>query len=308
MATSPASSSQETMPLVITSLTTKAQNFYKGKIILVTGASGGLGQAFVFYLAQCGASKIIITGRDEKSLHEIARRSMEVISMNGKENTPKTTVHSLICDLSDLTAVEKMGEKALDICSTKGIDILINNGGISSRSPFIETKIEVDELLMKVNYLAGASLAKIVTPGMIKKGKGAIIWISSIQGLVGLPSRTSYAASKFAVQGYCEGLRAELASSGVSVHVASPGYIRTNLSRSAIQGNGSLYGKMDETTANGADPMEVAANILNGVSENKSDLIVAASFTARAAIWLRFLAPSLLQKMLVQRFDKSFRN
>lgn len=122
---------------------------------------------------------------------------------------------------------------------------------------------------------------------------------------MGVPNRTSYAASKFAVQGYCEALRAELASGGVTVHVASPGYIRTNLSRSAIQGNGTLYGKMDETTANGADPNEVAVEILDGVAEGKSDIVVAASISARVAIWLRFLAPSLLEKLLVKRFDSS---
>ena len=90
---------------------------------------------------------------------------------------------------------------------------------------------------MQVNFLSGAALAKAVVPGMVQKGLGAIIWIGSVQGLLGIPQRTSYAASKFAVQGYCEALRGELASSGVTVHVASPGYIRTNLSRSAVGGS-----------------------------------------------------------------------
>ena len=123
--------------------------------------------------------------------------------------------------------------------------------------------------------------------------------------IVGIPNRTSYAASKFAVQGYCEALRAELASDGITVHVASPGYIRTNLSNAAITGDGSLYGKTDDTTANGSDPDLVAVEILDGVAEGKADMIVAASVSARLAIWLRFLAPSLLQSLLVKRFDKS---
>jgi dehydrogenase/reductase SDR family protein 7B len=130
--------------------------------------------------------------------------------------------------------------------------VLINNGGVSSRSSFLDTKPEVDAMVMQINFLSGASLAKAVVPGMVDRKSGAILWISSVQGLFGLPERTSYAASKFAVQGYCEALRGELASSGVNVHVASPGYIRTNLSRSAITGDGSPYGKLDSTTANGA--------------------------------------------------------
>jgi hypothetical protein len=122
--------------------------------------------------------------------------------------------------------------------------------------------------------------------------------------LVGIPNRTSYAASKFAVQGYCESLRAELASSGVSVHVISPGYIRTNLSRSAMLGDGRLYAKMDTTTDNGADPQDVAATILEQVSKGKTDLVVAATFSSKVALWLKFFFPSVLQKLLASRFEK----
>ena len=104
---------------------------------------------------------------------------------------------------------------------------------------------------MQVNFFSGVGLAKKLVPGMVAQGSGKVIWISSVQGKLGTPYRTSYAASKFAVQGYCESLRSELASSNVSVHIVSPGYIRTNLSLSAVMGDGSSYSKMDETTANG---------------------------------------------------------
>ena len=140
---------------------------------------------------------------------------------------------------------------------------------------------------------------------MVERKSGAIIWISSIQGLIGIPSRTSYAASKFAVQGYCESLRAEVASSGVGVHVVSPGYIRTNLSRSALTGNGTAHGTMDETTANGRPPKEVAITVLNAIAKGKTDIVVAATFSAKIAIWLKFLAPSLLQNILEKRYEKS---
>lgn len=149
---------------------------------------------------------------------------------------------------------------------------------------------------------------------------------------VGTPFRTSYAASKFAVQGYTEALRSELASSNISVHVVSPGYIRTNLSLSAVMGDGGGYGKMDDTTANGkwyhkwfpfiscccllslsflqririagADPDEVANEILTSIAQNKTDFVVAATFSAKAALLLKFLAPGFLEKQLVKRFEK----
>jgi dehydrogenase/reductase SDR family protein 7B len=140
---------------------------------------------------------------------------------------------------------------------------------------------------------------------MVEKGAGKIIWISSVQGLIGIPQRTSYAASKFAVQGYCEALRGELASSGITVHVASPGYIRTNLSTNAVTGDGKNYGKLDPTTAAGADPDDVAIEILDLVTNGRNDFTVASSFSATIAIWLRLLCPPLLQWSLVKRFQQA---
>ena len=96
-----------------------------------------------------------------------------------------------------------------------------------------------------------------------------------------------------------------MASSGIQVHVASPGYIRTNLSQSAVTGDGSAYGKTDATTAAGADPEDVAVTILNSVAKGKMDFTVASSLSATAAIYLRTLCPALLRTLLVKRFDKA---
>jgi dehydrogenase/reductase SDR family protein 7B len=158
-----------------------------------------------------------------------------LVATECKEICPTIRTHVLTCDLSDKASVQQLGEQALKVCDNT-IDVLINNGGVSSRGNFVDTTIDVDEKVMQINFLSGAALAKAVAPTMINNQSGKIIWISSIQGLIGIPSRTSYGASKFAVEGYCQSLRAELASSGVTVHVISPGYIRTNLSRSALKG------------------------------------------------------------------------
>jgi dehydrogenase/reductase SDR family member 7B len=268
---------------------------FRGKTVLLTGASGGLGAQLALQLAECQVKTIILSGRKKESLQGVAK-DCEAIH-------PSVETIVLPCDLASKDSVAELGSKALSQCGT--IDVLINNGGVSSRSNFLDTKLEIDEQVMQINFFAGAALAKFVVPKMIEQRSGRIIWISSVQGLVGIPSRTSYAASKFAVQGYCESLRAELASSGVTVHVASPGYIRTNLSLSAVTGDGTNYGKMDDTTANGADPKDVAIIVLNSVAANKADFVVAAGLSARLAIWLRLLWPSLLQSKLVERFAKS---
>lgn len=105
--------------------------------------------------------------------------------------------------------------------------------------------------------------------------------------------------------GYCEALRSELTSSGVNVSCVSPGYIKTNLSKGAIRGDGSKHGQMDETTAKGADPDEIAVEILDSAVGGKTDFVVAATFSAKAALILKFFAPSLLEKQLVKRFLKA---
>lgn len=291
------------------------KSIFQGKSVLLTGASGGLGRQLAIELAKCQVRTLILSGRNEDSLNEVAkecqREFMAAVTEAGEGAASATLrTHIVTCDLTDRQSVQDLGQKALQICSdnigSNTVDVLINNGGVSSRSSFLDTNLEVDERVMQVNFFSGVSLAKAVVPGMVKSGAGGrVIWVSSVQGLVGIPNRTSYAASKFAVQGYCEGLRAELAGSNVSVHVASPGYIRTNLSRSAVTGDGSNYGKMDDTTANGADPKEVAVTILDSVAQGQADFIVAATVSAKAAIWLRLLCPGILRSMLVKRFEKS---
>jgi dehydrogenase/reductase SDR family member 7B len=285
-------------------LSDTTKNTFQNKSILITGASRGLGKSLAIALSKCNPSLLILSGRDENALQQVKSECIAVTK------TGSIQVEIVTCDLADKSSVEQLGDTALQLSSTSdgiggGIDILINNGGISSRSSFLQTNINVDEQLMQVNFFSGVMLAKKLIPNMVtNQNGGKLIWISSIQGKLGTPYRTSYAASKFAVQGYCEALRSELATSNVDVHVVSPGYIRTNLSLSAIQGDGTAYSKMDSTTANGADADEVACTILTSVAKGQTDFVVAATFSAKVGLWLRFLAPNFLESMLVKRFEK----
>ncbi|KAL7542714.1 hypothetical protein ACHAXR_013022 [Thalassiosira sp. AJA248-18] len=277
---------------------------FQNKSIVITGASRGLGKSLALQLAACNPSLLILSARDKDALQVVKRECSAIASQSSNyDSTAATIVEIVVCDLSDKSSVDDLASTSLKLAQQTDngvIDVLINNGGISSRSSFLETKLDVDEMLMQVNFFSGLALAKALIPGMIEneEGNGRIIWISSVQGKLGTPYRTSYAASKFAVQGFCEALRSEMASSNVSVHIVSPGYIRTNLSMSAVMGDGGNYGMMDKTTANGADPDEVAANILDCVTAGKTDFVVAATPSARVGIWLKFLAPSILDNML----------
>ena len=294
--------SQDSSNQMLPSVSQQTRDSLQGKSVLLTGASGGLGAQMAIQIAHyCKPKTLILSGRKEAALQKIAEECK-----SGLASGDNDVVRIVTADLSNKESVLALGESALSICD-QAVDVLINCGGVSSRSDFLDTKLEVDEKVMQINFFAGAALAKAFVPGMVKSGNGGkIIWISSVQGLMGIPSRTSYAASKFAVQGYCEAMRAELATSDVTVHCVSPGYIRTNLSMSAVTGDGSAHGEMDETTANGADPRDVAVEILDtAVAKGKADFVVAATPSAKVAIWLRLLFPQVLQNLLVKRFEKA---
>lgn len=279
-------------------VTTNTFEYLAGKTAVITGSSSGLGRAIAIELAKCKMKSMVLSGRNVDSLELVKTECLNICS--------ELEVFILPCDLSDTTSAENFAREST-ILLHGVVDLLILSGGCSSRGSFVETKLKVDALLMNVNFLSGAAICKTIVPCMIERKTGNIIWISSIQGLIGTPYRTSYAASKFAVQGYCESLRSELTSSGVKVSCVSPGYINTNLSKAAITGDGSRYGLTDETTANGADPAEVAIRILNSI-RTKSDYIVAASFSATVALWLKFFWPEFLNKQLVKRYQKGLKS
>jgi dehydrogenase/reductase SDR family protein 7B len=226
----------DTMPLLSVKDSTKEQ--LRGKTVFLTGASGGLGTALALQLAACGVRKLILSARKAESLQSVVDACQKV--------NAEVACETVLCDLGNAQQVQATAAKAVALGP---VDVLINNGGVSSRSSFLETSLAVDERVMQINFLAGAALAKALIPGMVAQlDGGRLIWISSVQGLVGIPDRSSYAASKFAVQGYTESIRAELKSSGIAVHTVSPGYIRTNLSNSALTGDGTAHGQTGKFT------------------------------------------------------------
>eukprot|EP00588_Corethron_pennatum_P011634 CAMPEP_0194281892 /NCGR_PEP_ID=MMETSP0169-20130528/21818_1 /TAXON_ID=218684 /ORGANISM="Corethron pennatum, Strain L29A3" /LENGTH=326 /DNA_ID=CAMNT_0039027063 /DNA_START=145 /DNA_END=1125 /DNA_ORIENTATION=+ len=296
--------------------------YYSGKSILVTGASGGLGGALATRIAEIKTARLLVlSGRDATRLNGVAEACSVVSSgrYSGQPERGGTRIEAVPCNLSVSEDVSTLCRAAQGFSAEpaatgapppffSAIDVLINAGGLSSRSSFLETEASVDQAIMEVNFFAGARLSKMLVPAMTtsKGGRGgAVVWISSVQGLFGLPFRSSYAASKFAIQGYAESMRAELACEGVRIHTVSPGYIRTGLSKSALTGDGSAHGKTDDTTAFGADPYDVACSILADLANGRNpDGTIALSFSARAALWLKFLFPSVLRKMLEKRFQK----
>ena len=158
---------------VIIMVTKSTEECFEGKSVLLTGASGGLGSALAEKLSCCGVSTLILSGRNKDALMSVSEKC--------KKHSPNCQVEIVTCDLDDRGSVYKLGERALEICGT--VDVLVNNGGVSSRSDFLDTKLEVDEKLMQINFFSGVSLAKMLVPNMVTQKEGKIIWISSVQGM-----------------------------------------------------------------------------------------------------------------------------
>lgn len=263
-----------------------------GKVVLITGASSGLGEALAHALYKCGV-RLILASRNTEKLENIKETLLKTYK------PPELHVPTVIkLDLEDLNSIPAVVEEI--VASHGHIDILINNAGISYRGIAAETDISVDIKLMVVNYFGQVALTKAILPLMIKRKMGHIVAVSSVQGKLAIPYRSCYTASKHALQGFFDSLRAEVAESKVKVTVISPGYIATNLSLNSVTGNGSVYGEMDETTKGGMSPEYVADSIV-GCLVNGCEELLLAPVLHHLAVILRTLSPSLITRIMRRR-------
>jgi len=269
--------------------------FYSKKTVWITGASSGIGESLAYILCENDAN-VILSARNEEKLQSVAKICRE------KSKVSKVLVFPLDLEnyLSFPTAYEEIIQNLKSAGLEGSIDVLINNAGISSRGSAIDTDISVLNKIMATNFYGPVELSRAVLPDMCGRRQGAIAVVSSVQGKLGLPYRSAYSASKHAVQGYFDGLRAEVADRGVSVTVASPGYVATSLSLNALNGDGSSYGKMDETTAKGLNPSIVAKQLLMGIARGSAEVLIADT-QATTAIQLKAMFPELMASMMRRR-------
>lgn len=229
------------------------------KTIWITGASSGIGRAMAIEFSKENA-KLILTSRNEDKLREVA------------EKCKSATCFILPADLSDTQQLKELVNEALNF--TGQIDLLINNAGRSQRSLAKETDIQIDRQLFELNFFSAVELTKLVLPSMIKRQTGHIAVVSSISGKFGFPLRTAYAATKHALQGFFESLRAELAEDNIQVSIISPGRIQTDISLHALTKDGSSHGQMDPGQANGISAEKCAQKIVKGIKKNKKEMLI----------------------------------
>jgi len=234
---------------------------FKDKVIWITGASSGIGEALALEFAKREA-RLILSARREKELQRVRKLT----------GLADLDLMILPFDLSDTS---KASAYAAQIMNKFGrIDILINNGGFSQRSEAIETPLEIDRKLMEVNFFSYVALTKAVLPYMKRQKSGHIVVISSIAGKFGFYLRSSYSAAKHALHGFFESLRLETESLGIQTLIVCPGKIKTNVSLNAVTATGSSHSKMDESHENSMSAEECARQIINGILKNKEEILV----------------------------------
>lgn len=267
------------------------------KVVVITGASSGLGKecARVFHAA---GARLVLCGRDSTRLQEL----IQELTTKAAELKQETHVPQIVTfDLADTDTVFRASEGILSCYGQ--VDVLINNAGISYRGNILDTNISVHRGVMETNYFGPIALTQALLPAMVSRHSGHIVVISSVQGKIAIPYRSAYAASKHATQAYFDCLRAEVERYGIPVTIISPGYIRTYLSLNAVTGTGSKYGVLDKTTAMGMDPSEVALVVLKAVRQMSKDILLAGTLPT-LAVYLRTLWPALFFKLMASRARK----
>src|SRR6478735_123614 len=224
-------------------------NYFQNKVAVVSGGTDGIGKALVETLLAHGA-KVATCGRDHDKLYRLQR---------GYASYP---LHTVVADVSNENDCRHFIESTLKVFG--GIDILINNAGISMRSLFKHAEIDVIRKVMDINFFGAVYCTKYAINSLIQR-KGTIVGISSIAGYRGLPGRSGYSASKFALQGWLEAIKTELAGDGVHVMWVCPGFTTSNIRNAALTSKGVQQGEspMDEGKMMSAE--ECAQHILDSI-------------------------------------------
>jgi NAD(P)-dependent dehydrogenase (short-subunit alcohol dehydrogenase family) len=266
----------------------RADTDFAGKGVIVTGAAGGIGRALCFRFGQAGA-RIAALDRDAEGLRDLARD----LEKSGIES------FSQICDVTD--AEQCAAAMASVTERLEGVDVLINNAGITHRSPFLETDLSVYRRVIEVNVFGALHCTKAAMKSLLER-RGLIIVLSSIAGFSPLPARTGYCASKHALHGLFETLRCELADQGVRVMMVCPGFTATKIDRSALDGKGGLASHPWSPVGKVATPESVAEAVYRGARSGRRILVL--SRVGRASRLVSRLLPGVYERTVTRMFRR----
>jgi short-subunit dehydrogenase len=261
--------------------------YFKNKVVAVTGGSDGIGKALVNLLIDMGA-KVATCGRNQDKLYDLQVKHSGML------------LHTIVADVSNLNDCKNFINSTINTFG--GIDILINNAGISMRSLLKDAEIDVLKKVMDINYYGTVYCTKLALNSIIER-KGTIVGVSSIAGYRGLPGRSGYSASKFAVNGWLEALRTELLDDGVNVMWVCPGFTSSNIRNAALNSKGKSQGEspMDEDEMMSSE--KCATHILKAIEKRKRTIVL--TFTGKRTVFMNKFFPSLTDKLVRKFFFKN---
>lgn len=256
---------------------------FKGKIVWITGASSGIGEALSQQFAREGARLILS-----------ARRTEELQRVKSSLNLAEKDCFVLPLDLEQPDTFPDRAQQVLKLFNR--IDLVIHNGGISQRSWVKDTPLVIDQKVMAVNYFGPVALTKAILPYFLEQQHGHFVVISSLVGRFGTPLRSAYAASKHALHGFFESLRAETWRENIQVTMVCPGYIKTNISLNAVTATGEKHNHMDANQQKGMPAEVCARKILEAVATGKYEIIIGGKETL--GVYLKRFFPGILNKVV----------
>jgi short-subunit dehydrogenase len=262
-------------------------SYFKDKVVVVTGGTDGIGRALVDLLLGAG-SRVATCGRNHDKLYQL------------QSEYPSAYLHTMVADVSRENDCRRFIETTIKTFG--GIDVLINNAGISMRALLKDATTEVIRKVMDINFYGTVYCTKYALNSIIEN-RGTIVGVSSIAGYRGLPGRSGYSASKFAVQGLLEAIRTELMADGVNVMWVCPGFTTSNIRSAALNKNAQSHGDtpMDEDKMMTAE--ECARHILKAIRKRKRTLVL--TFTGKRTVFMQKFFPALADKLVRKFFFKN---
>lgn len=253
---------------------------FHNKVVWITGASSGIGEALAYAFAAEGAL-LVLSARREEELQRVA----------------KACGNAYVLPF-DMLSLSEHADRVQDVIQTYGrIDYLILNAGVSQRSFVKDTEFDVYRRLFEVNFFSIVSLTQAVLPVFTAQQSGVFVPIASVAGRISTPRRAAYGATKHALIGFFDSVRAEVFNDGIRVTTILPGYIKTNISLHAMNERGEAYGKMDPNQAKGLDPNFTAQKILRAILSQKNEFFVGGLLEGFGLFMKRFF-PSIVPFML----------
>jgi short-subunit dehydrogenase len=256
---------------------------FTNSVIWITGASSGIGEALTYALHERGA-RLILSSRRQEVLEKVKENCSGDIS----------NIHIIPLDLANTDQLSQKAKQALELYGH--IDYLFNNGGISQRSIASDTDMNVIRKVMEINFFGSVALTKAVLPSMVERQSGHLVVTSSIMGKLGTRLRSTYAASKHALHGYFDSLRQEVYGDNINVSIVCPGFIKTDVTKNALEGDGSKHDKMGKGQQKGMPAGKFAQKLLPKIAKGKEEIYIGGKEIY--GVYLKRFFPRLLNRLL----------